>query len=638
MVSLIGDGIKNTAIMNSFLRRMTVGTAIMLIALTNIDIMAQPSDSTLTYRLDPLVITGTRITRQKSEIPASISVISRQTIENNTHVNVLPILADRVPGLFVSDRNMVGYGVGPESGGNISIRGVSGNPNTRVLMLIDGQPQFMGIFGHPISDAYTGSDIERIEVIRGPGSILYGSNAMGGAVNIITRKPAEGLLLYGKAAYGSYNTSLLTGSVGYNKNKFSVIGSVNNERTDGIRDDANDAFKNTTGYLKLDYQVSKSINVSFDGNIIDAGYNFPGTVEQPQDTARRDYLRSRTALALENRYENVEGALMFFYNYGDHSFTDGFRSNDHNYGLTFYQNLKFFKGNVITLGYDLKKFGGKASNIYTPELIPKGFDIDHDITENDIYAFVQQSLNNLTFDVGYRYVRNSSYGNQHVPAGGITYKLSQNTFLKASVTKGFRSPAIVDMFLFPTSTDSLQPERLWNYEFSWGQSFLEGKLDFEITGFIIDGENMIQEVLISVPPPVKQNTGAFTNRGIEFASNYNLNRNLMFNLNYTYLNTSEEFKYAPEHEINFHGMYQLNPVSFMIGLKYVNDLNTFISENEVSKENYTLLNLKINWKLLEWMNVFIEGKNLLNSTYEIDKGYPLPGINFIGGLEFRYHN
>lgn len=587
--------------------------------------------------MDPLVITGTRIVRQKSEIPASISVISRREIENNTYVNVLPILANKVPGLFVNERNLVGYGVGPESGGNISIRGVSGTPNTRILMLIDGQPQFMGIFGHPISDAYTGSDIERIEVIRGPGSILYGSNAMGGAINLITRKPQEGLMLYGKAAYGSYNTGLFTGSVGFNKDKFSAFASVNREQTDGIREDASDAFQNTTGYLKLDYQISKHINMAVDGNIIDAKYDVPGTVEKP-DSSRRDYVRSRAALSLENRYEKVEGALMFFYNYGDHSFTDGFQSNDHNYGLTFYQNLKLMKGNVITLGYDFKKFGGKATNDNTPEFAPKGFDMDQEITENDLYALFQQSFNKFSFDIGYRYVHNSSYGHQHVPAAGITYKLNPNSFLKASATKGFRSPTIVDLFLFPTSTDSLQAESLWNYELSWGQSLAEGKLDLEITGFIIDGENMIQEVLVTVPPPVKQNTGAFNNKGIEFSSNYLLNQNLNMSLNYTYLHTSRAFKYAPEHEFNFLGAYHLKPVSFMLNLKYVSGLNTSVSDDQVSTENYALLNLKINWKALSWMNVFVEGNNLFDTTYEIDEGYPLPGINFLGGIELRYHN
>jgi iron complex outermembrane receptor protein len=611
---------------------------IFILLLCGWDIMAQTQDSTITYEMDPLVVTGTRITRQKSEIPASISVISRRKIEESVHVNILPVLANNVPGLFVNDRNMVGYGVGPNSGGNISIRGVSGTPNTRILMLIDGQPQFMGIFGHPISDAYTGSDIERVEVIRGPGSILYGSNALGGAINLITRQPEEGLLLYGKAAYGSYNTSLLTGSIGYNRNKFSVFGSVNRESTDGIREDANDAFKNTTGYLKLDYQISKNINLSLDGNIVDAKYHFPGSVEQPLDTARRDYVRSRAALSVENRYEKVEGAFMFFYNYGDHSFTDGFRSNDHNYGLTFYQNLKLFKGNVITVGYDYKKFGGKATNIYTPEFIPKGFDMDHEMTENDLYALLQQNFDRVSFDIGYRYVNNSNYGNQHIPAAGITYRLTPASFLKAAATKGFRSPAIVDLFLFPTSTDSLQPERLWNYELSWGQSFMDGKLDLEVTGFIIDGENMIQEVLIAAPPPVKQNTGAFTNKGIEVSSDYKIRENLNFNLNYTYLNTSKEFKYAPEHELNFHGRYRLKPVSFMLFLKYVNNLNTFVSENEVTSENYTLLNVKVIWNALKWLNVFLEGNNLFNTSYEIDRGYPLPGINVLGGIELRYHN
>jgi len=598
------------------------------------EVLAQ--DTTRTYEMDPVVITGTRITRQKSEIPASISVVSRKEIENNTQINILPVLANKVPGLFVNERNMVGYGVGPDSGGNISIRGVSGTPNTRILMLIDGQPQFMGIFGHPISDAYTGSDIERVEVIRGPGSILYGSNALGGAINLITRQPEEGLMLYGKAAYGSYNTSLFTGSVGFNKNKFNVFGSVNHENTDGSRSDANDAFQNTTGYLKLDYQISKNLNISLDGNIIDAKYNFPGSVEIPQDTARRDYLRGRTALSLENRFEKVEGAFMFYYNYGDHSFTDGFRSNDHNYGLTFYQNLKFFKGNVITLGYDFKKFGGEASNIYTPEFIPKGFDTEHEITENDIYALFQQSIKKFSFDVGYRFVNNSKYGNQHVPALGISYRFTPNSFVKASATKGFRSPAIIDLFLFPTSTDTLTAEELWNYELTWGQSFLEGKVDFEITGYIIDGENMIQEVLIATPPPVKQNTGAFTNKGMEFTTNYHPLNNLNFSLNYTYLNTSQAFKYAPKNEINFHGFYNLKPVSFMLYLKFVNGLNNYIGQDEVTTINYTLINLKINWQATSWLNVFLEGNNLLDTKYQIDRGYPMPGINVLAGVELRY--
>ncbi len=618
--------------------RMLAGSIFLLFLITG-SVCGQDLDSIRNYELDPLVITGTRITRQKSEIPASITVISRQEIENSREVNILPVLANRVPGLFVNQRNMVGYGVGPNSGGNISIRGVSGSPNTQVLMLIDGQPQFMGIFGHPISDAYTSSDIERVEVIRGPGSILYGSNAMGGAINLITRQPDEGLNLYGKAAYGSYHTGIYTGSIGYHKNKFSVFGSVNREQTDGSRSDGNDEFRNTTGYLKLDYQLSRNINLTLDGNIADAVYHDPGPVggEAPADSTR-DYTRRRTALSIENRYEKVEGALKFFYNNGDHSFSDGFRSNDFNYGLTFYQNLKLLKGNIITLGIDAKKFGGKPTNIYSPPGVPDGYDQEYKIDETDLYALIQQSIGEkLSAEAGYRFVNNSLYGSAHVPAFGIAYQLAKNTNLKASATKGFRSPAVVDLFLFPVANDELKPEDLWNYELSWNQTSRDGKFNVELTGFYIDGKNMIQAVVVTAPPPVKINTGEFQNKGIEVTGDYKITEHLGMLMNYTYLFTSKDLLYAPDHVLNIQGRYSWKPLTFMADFKYVNGLNTFVGENEVTTENYALLDLKVIWHTMKWMNVFVDLNNVFDTTYQIDRGYPLPGFNVIGGIEFRYH-
>jgi outer membrane cobalamin receptor len=618
--------------------KILMGTVFILF-MSNGSIRGQDQDSIRSYELDPLVITGTRITRQKSEIPASISVISRQQIEDSREVNILPVLANRVPGLFVNQRNMVGYGVGPNSGGNISIRGVSGSPNTQVLMLIDGQPQFMGIFGHPISDAYTSSDIERVEVIRGPGSILYGSNAMGGAINLITRQPKEGLNLYGKAAYGSFHTGMYTGSIGYHKNNFNIFGSVNRERTDGSRSDGNDEFSNTTGYLKLDYQLLDNINLTLDGNIADATYHDPGPVGggAPADSTR-DYTRRRTALCIENQYDKVEGALKFFYNNGDHAFSDGFRSNDFNYGITFYQNLKLLKGNVITLGIDVKKFGGKPTNIYSPTGIPEGYDQEYKIQETDLYALIQQRIiEKLSAEAGYRFVNNSLYGSAHVPAFGLAYQLAKHTNLKASATKGFRSPSVVDLYLFPVANEKLEPEDLWNYELSWNQTSSNGKFNVELTGFYIKGKNMIQAVVVTAPPPRKINTGEFHNKGLELSADYKISDFWGILMNYTYLSTSRDFLYAPEHEMNLQGRYTWKPLTFLADFKYVSGLKTFVGENEVTTENYALLDFKIIWHALNWMNVYANFNNVFDTSYQIDRGYPLPGFNIIGGIEFRYH-
>ena len=601
---------------------------------------AQDSDSLRVYELDPLVITGTRIERQKSEIPTSITVLGRQSIEKYGVTNLLPALSFNVPGLFLNSRNPAGLGIGPESAGNIAIRGVSGTPNTQVLMLIDGQPQFMGLFGHPIADSYMTSDVERVEVIRGPASILYGSNAMGGAINLITRQPVEGFTGRAALAYGSFNTRLVSGSAGYAKNKFTGVAAFNAESTDGYRTDRDDSFRNYTGYLKLGYRINGNLSATVDGNINDAEFNNPGPigVESP-NTEKREYARGRAAVSLDTEFGNVEGALRMFYNFGEHDFSGGFNSTDFNKGITFYQNIRYHGRSVLTLGVDYKDFGGKANNRNTPPNVPKGFDQEQSIREADVYALVQHHIGQkITANAGYRLINNSEYGTEHVPAAGISFRATENTILKASASKGFRSPTIVDAFLFPVSNDTLRPERLWNYEVSLQQFLFDQRLSAELTGFVIDGDNLIQEVLITSPPPVKINTGDFTNKGLELALNYKISNTWGAVLNYAYINTSKAVKYTPEHSINAHATYSRAWLSGRLGLQYNHNLWVVPANPSANvageQTNYTLLNLRVDVRPKGWFSIFAEGNNLLDSEYQIDKGYPMPGINYLAGMTF----
>lgn len=114
---------------------------------------------------------------------------------------------------------MTGFGVSSGSAGTVNIRGVG--QGNKVLMLFDGQPQWAGVFGHSLPDTYVASDIERVEVIRGPGSLLYGSNAMGGVVNIITRQhKQQGRRTQARVMFGSYNTQKYMINNGYNIGNF----------------------------------------------------------------------------------------------------------------------------------------------------------------------------------------------------------------------------------------------------------------------------------------------------------------------------------------------------------------------------------------------------------------------------------
>jgi len=596
---------------------------------------AQNSDTLSVSNVDPVVITGTRISKQKSEIPASISVISRSEIEQSGVHNVLPLLAEQVPGLFLNTRNMAGYGVGPNTGGNISIRGISGTPNTRVLMLIDGQPQFMGIFGHPIADAYTASDIERVEVIRGAGAVLYGSNAFGGAINIITREPREGLQLGATAAYGSFNTGRFNIHSGYKKGKLSVFAAANYERTDGFRSDGNDEFQNTTGYVKVGYTFNPRWKLILDGNIADAEFNQPGPEQAPTDADQRDYLRTRTALSLENTYDKISGALKFFYNYGEHDFSTGFNSEDFNRGITFYQNLRLFEGNVLTLGVDVKNFGGEARDETLPPPARVGFDEDLSITETDVYALLQQKLwEKFTVYAGIRLINNSEYGNQTVPNIGAAFQLSPNTTFKAAATKAFRSPAIIDLFLFPPANEDLQPEELWSYEISVGQTLFNRQLNLELAAYYMEGDNLIQEVVISAPPPTRINTGSFINKGIELDMKYISNGPFQTQFNYQYLASSRDFLYAPAHDLNLKLSYEFKVARLSIGMQHVSDLNVQPGPDPLL-ESYTLVNSSVAVNITSWLTFFVEGNNLLDTDYQIDLGYPLPGANVLSGVKIR---
>ncbi len=162
-----------------------------LVIVFSINIITAQNNISDSIRLSEVVVTGSKTEISRKLVPLSVSQISRSDIENSGQINVLTTLSGFVPGFFVTERSLLGFGVGTGGSGAITMRGISSQPNSSVLVLIDGHPQYQGIFGHPLPDAYVASDVEKVEVIRGPASILLGSNAMSGVINMITKKQKE---------------------------------------------------------------------------------------------------------------------------------------------------------------------------------------------------------------------------------------------------------------------------------------------------------------------------------------------------------------------------------------------------------------------------------------------------------------
>ena len=197
--------------------------------------------------LQEVVVTGSRGATDVRHLPMTVTIVDRATLTAEHQASVLPTVMREVPGLFVTSRAMMGYGVSTGAAGGINLRGITGGAG-QLLVLIDGHPQYQGIYGHPIADSYQTLMAERVEVLRGPASVLYGSNAMGGVMNIVTRQAKQnGVNTNIQLGAGSYGTVQAEASNQVRSGKFSSTVSAQYGRTDNHRPRM--GFEQYGGYL-----------------------------------------------------------------------------------------------------------------------------------------------------------------------------------------------------------------------------------------------------------------------------------------------------------------------------------------------------------------------------------------------------
>ena len=273
-------------------------------------------DTNRIYRLDEVVVTGSNHATGRNLLPYTVSVIGNSQLEASGQTQLLSAISVQVPSLFISERNIFGFGVSNGGSGGIKIRGVGGSPTNSVLMMVDGQPQFAGIYSHPIADFYGTEYVERVEVLRGPGSVLYGSNAMGGVINVITKNAGkDGVHTTLTSQYGSYNTwlSSLTNTTCFGK--FSSLVSLSYDRTDGLKD--NFDFRQGNLYTKLGYDFSDSWQARADYSLMNFVGNDPiyPTLSNPESTDiyHQNVTRGEASLSLNNYYGNTSGSVRVYY-------------------------------------------------------------------------------------------------------------------------------------------------------------------------------------------------------------------------------------------------------------------------------------------------------------------------------------
>lgn len=604
-------------------------------------------DTLPTFTLDEVVATGTRTVADQRLLPVTVSVVNEQTLTEKAAPNILPTLTEQVPGLFITQRGVIGYGVSTGGSGGIKVRGIGGQPNTDVLVLIDGLPQYAGLYGHPIADNYQTQMAERVEVIRGPASLYYGSNAMGGVINIVTHRPTTDTIITSLHAQGGSFGSVDAGIAHQmRRGPWTEAVGFNYVRTSGHR--PNTAFDQYSGSLRLGYAINEHWSLSTTGNIAYFNTANPGTVSAPILESHQHVLRGMATLSAENRYERTEGAIRAYYSGGRHRINDGhtetepaptseYNHTDLMLGVSAYQTVRLFRGNHTTFGLDYQHFGGHVWNRILTDDSRK--DIVHK-TQYELAGYVdfrQQVVDWFSLDAGVRLGWHSVAGFYYAPQAGLSFLLPHDAQLKAIVSRGFRNPTIRELYMYAPANDSLQAVSLWNYELSYRQYLLDGRIRIGANIFYLHAKNMIETRPIDGRPR-NVNTGELRNAGAELEFSARVWQGLMLGANYSYLYMANPVLAAPEHKLNISLAYHHDRFRIGTNVQYIHGLYTQLpaAGNEGKKQNFCLWSTHVAGRIWRELWVTLTADNILGTEYEINAGFPMPQTTVMAGLRFAF--
>ncbi|MGQ9678659.1 MAG: TonB-dependent receptor plug domain-containing protein [bacterium] len=464
-------------------------------------------DSTV-LTLPEVVVTAERVPHHIRDLAASVSVVTGEELHSLGARSATDALSF-LPGVFVQRTGQFGRT-------DIDIRGV-GDKGTQIAVLIDGRPEKMAIFGCTITHTLPLNNVERIELVRGPLSTLYGSDALGGVVNIITRKATKPLDLSARLSYGSFQTveaRLSAGTRWHNGHTFiSLAKDISKGHLPNSQYNGNDIT------IRAGYEPSPVLGLDFSGKYFTGVKHEPKRATDPETLVAQgwnQYNRGGLDLTLELK-QSIAGMVKLYRNFGEHQFDpkDGWHSTDYTNGALLHLHKRFEFENLLQGGIELKMLGGTwiKSDTDKPSYARSQF---------DIFLADEQTIGPLIATTGVRFAKDNISGSAIVPKFGLVGKLPSGTTIRGSVNKGFRFPPLNYTSVFPPKNPDLKPELSWNYEIGINQE-VASLFKLDLSGFILKGENLIEIAPNPTPPPPVrfQNKGSFLFKGLEASLEFN---------------------------------------------------------------------------------------------------------------------
>lgn len=611
------------------------------------------------FNLDQMVVTASRLEESNFEANANVNVVTRKDIEEKHYQTVSDALR-AVPGVAIQNYSA--------TGANYSADYLYVNGTSHVLVLVDGQRantngSVSSVF-QP-SEVSNMDNIERIEVLKGSASTLYGSDAVGGVINIITRKPKAGGTTtkisgawgsYGKKTYNVYNEGMTKGGFYWTVN--GQTDKMSNYK-DGHGNSTPNKIDSKSYGVKLGqkFDDKADINVSYSRYKLDYG--------RPETGSSMMGPTIFTGGMTEGKKDNTKYTVAFDYKFNDklsNRLTYFSRTSDLDDDTRnpvtlwlmrektwgFSEELTYANGNhTIVGGYDYYKDAmNKYHDQYTPNMTGT-------VDNKAFFIQDQMQFGAWGFTPGVRFSKHSEYGNKTTGSGVLSYKFNDLTNMYVSYKEFFRAPYMYELYNPFYGSEKLNPEEGETKEIGLNTR-IDDKTTFSAHYFRTDSDNLIGFNNVTWK---YYNAGAETIKGwdVQLTKAFDDHFSATAAYTHTYIPATSAAVnpnrngYIPKGQYDLTFNYDDTKFNGSLNIKGIVDRPGSKSNEAQVLDTYKSIwtaNLALNYKPVKGMNVFFKLNNIFDRMYTDmsydmrnpggDGWYSQPGRNFVAGVEYTF--
>lgn len=583
--------------------------------------------------LPVMVITATKIAGPLNKATASVSVIDSKTIEEK-HLNTVLDALRAVPGLDIVQTG------GPGGTTSAFLRG--GN-SQHTLVLIDGVQVNSPTLGQYNFANLTTENVDRIEIIRGPQSTLYGSDAIGGVIQIFTKKGVgafSGNISLEGGSFGSYRETVrFSGANDHLDYSFSAARFDTEGFSRAAGKPEQDGYENTSLSSKIGLRLSEQnvldLSIRYSHSKAELDESFP--LGDNKAIQKNDTLSSAVSFSSQVTNDwNLK--LQFGFQEEESEGKDpvpgfnNFRIDTQSQQYDLQNNIKWGRANQLVAGYEYEIQEGKNKGTF-----------DKTLTNGAEYFLNQTQMESLILNLGLRFDHNKKFGDE------TTYKIEVATFIDSTESKlraafgtGFHGPTLNDLFFPGFGNDKLKPEQSRSFELGLDQKFKGETIQFTATYF----HTQIKDMIVFVSDPITflgmpENIQEAKITGWEIGANWMISRGLTLSIDYTLtdtenISTGKELARRPKHKGN--GGLRLSPsdqASIILDLIYVGERFNDTT-NATPLGGYTTVNLAGTYEISKSIQIFTRVINLFDRNYEEVTGFGTAGFSGYGGLKLSF--